>query len=96
MQVRPVTAFKVLETEFVLELLTRLLANLARRDGTGHVLDRRVRRQVREVVFPLTVERCSPTGQASLPDMCRAPPEPLRCGTPSAMRTRMAAKRASA
>ena len=54
METSPGTAFEVVKAKLFLELLMRLLADPARLDGAGQFLDRRVRRQVREIVFPLT------------------------------------------
>src|SRR5215210_9558827 len=53
-QAPPRAALKVIEPEFFLELLVRLLAHPARLDERGELLERRVRRQVREVVLALT------------------------------------------
>lgn len=47
----PRPAFEVVQAEFFLELLMCLFADPARFDGAGQLLDRRVGRQVREVVL---------------------------------------------
>lgn len=47
------TALEVIKPEFFLKLLMRLLKDPARLDGHGQVLVRGIRRQVREVTFPL-------------------------------------------
>ena len=55
MQPRPRAALEVIKTEFFLELLMRPLADPARLDGTGNILDRRVCREIGEIVFSLAV-----------------------------------------
>jgi hypothetical protein len=44
----------VVEAELLLELLVRLLAHPARLDHGRQLFERRIGRQVREVVLPLT------------------------------------------
>lgn len=44
---------KLFKIEFFLELLKRMLTDPVPSDSSGHVLDRRVSRQVREAVSPL-------------------------------------------
>ena len=53
MQAPPGAALKMIEPEFLLELLVRLLAHPACLDQRGELLERRVRRQVGQVVFAL-------------------------------------------
>src|SRR3546814_8989442 len=74
---------------------------ILRRRGFVFLMIRLPPRSTRtDTLFPYTtlflspLERCSPTSQASSPGMCCAPEAPIRCGGPSAMRTRMTAKRA--
>ena len=43
---------EMVEAEFLLESLMRLFADPTRLDGAGDVLDRRVGRKVRQIVFP--------------------------------------------
>jgi len=45
----------VIKTELFLELLMRLLADPARLDGTGNILDRHVGEEIGEMVFSLAV-----------------------------------------
>jgi hypothetical protein len=47
----------VIEAELFLELLMRLFADPAGFDGTRKLLDWRLGRQVREIIFALTGER---------------------------------------
>jgi len=90
----PGSALGMIEAEFLLELLMRLLADPARLDGTADVLDWGVCKQLRQMVFRSPLERCSPTSQASSPGISCAPEAPIRYGAGSAIRTRMAAKQA--
>src|SRR3954447_16487714 len=53
MQAGPGSALEVAETKFLLELLMHLLAGPARLDGGGQPPQRRLLRQVAEVVFRL-------------------------------------------
>src|SRR5689334_23964840 len=55
MQSAPRPALEVVETELFLELLMRLFADPARLDGAGEHLERRLRRQIGEVVFALAI-----------------------------------------
>ena len=57
-QSRPRAAFEVTETQFLLELLMRLLAHPARFDGGGKKAQRDVRPEVAEVILALA--RCVP------------------------------------
>jgi len=50
----PGSAFEVVEAEFLLELLMRLLTDPPRLDGGGQHLERGIGRQVRQVVFLLS------------------------------------------
>ena len=52
-QPAPRAALEVIEPELFLELLVRLLAHPARLDERGQLLQRRVRRQVGQVVLAL-------------------------------------------
>ena len=52
-QPAPRAALEVIEPEFFLELLVRLLAHPARLDQRGQPLQRRVRRQVGQIVLAL-------------------------------------------
>src|SRR3546814_9223901 len=53
MKTCPLSPFKMVETEFFLELLMGLLADPARLDGAGDIPDRRICGQVREIIFAL-------------------------------------------
>src|SRR6516162_11462220 len=53
-QACPRSPLEVIEAEFFLELLMRLLADPARLDGPGELLRRRVGRKIGEIVFALT------------------------------------------
>src|SRR3546814_13391564 len=53
MKTCPCSPFKMVETEFFLELLMGLLADPARLDGAGVIPDRRTCGQVREIIFAL-------------------------------------------
>ena len=55
MQTCPRPPFEVVEAELFLELLMRLLADPTCLDGAGEHLQRRLRRQVGEIVFALAV-----------------------------------------
>ena len=90
----PGAAFEVVETEFLLELLMRLLADPSGLDRGGERLEVGVGGQVREIVFALA--RGAPLAdEPSLTGMCCAPLSWMRWGEPSAIRTRTAAKEAA-
>jgi hypothetical protein len=89
----PGSPLEVVKTEFFFQLLMRLLANPSRFDGSCQRVEVRARRQVGEIVFLLT-RGPSPINQASSPGRCCCPLSLIRCGGPSATRTRTAAKRA--
>ncbi len=55
MKSRPGSSFEVVKPELFLQLLMGLLTDPARLDSAGQCLDRRVSRQVREVVFSLPI-----------------------------------------
>src|SRR5579859_5016143 len=55
MQTCPRASFEVVEAEFLLQLLVRLLADPSPLDGAGERLDWRVDWQVREVIFSFPV-----------------------------------------
>src|SRR3954469_16219010 len=90
----PRSSLEVIETEFFFQLLVSLLANPSRLDGGRQGAQVRLRRQVGEIVFLLSEILCSPMSQASSPGRCCWPLSLIRCGGPSATRTRTAAKRA--
>lgn len=92
-QLGPGAALKVVEPELFLELLVGLLAGPARLYGRRKGVEIRVRRQVEQVVLALACGACSPTAHTSSPGRCFAPMSWMRCGGPSARRTRNAAKR---
>jgi hypothetical protein len=94
MQARPRSALEVIQAKFFLELLMRLFADPARLDGTGDILDWRVRRKAGEIVFSLSAGAILAHQPGLPPGICCAPAAPIRCGAPSAIRTRMTAKRA--
>ena len=95
MQTMPGSAFEVVEAEFFLELLVGLLADPSRLDRGGERLEVGVGRQVGKRAFGVSPEaRGSPTSQASSPGICCMPVSWMRCGGPSAIRTRTAAKEA--
>ena len=95
MEAMPGSPLEVVEAEFFLELLMGLFADPSRLDRGGKRLEGGVRRQVGKVVFALAEARRSPMSQASSPGMCCAPLSWMRCGGPSATRTRTAAKEAA-
>ena len=82
----------MVEAEFFLELLVSLLADPTRFDRRSHFPEIGVGREVGQIVFLLAGR--SPTSQISSPGMCCMPLSPIRCGGPSATRTRTAAKQA--
>ena len=53
MEAMPGSSLEVIEPEFFLQLLVRLLTDPARLDGADKHLERRVTRQVRKVIFAL-------------------------------------------
>src|SRR5579875_346260 len=53
MQPGPRSPLERAEPEFLLELLVRLLANPACLDGRGEPAQRRIRRQIAQIIFPL-------------------------------------------
>jgi hypothetical protein len=55
MQASPGPPFEVIEAEFLLELLMRLLADPASLDGCRQPSQRRARREIAEIVFALAV-----------------------------------------
>src|SRR5215207_3826954 len=65
MQTAPGSPFEVIEAKFLLELLMGLLAQPARLDGGGEDFQRRLGRQVREVVLVLACR----TALAHEPDL---------------------------
>src|SRR6516164_8863592 len=94
MQAVPGSTLEVIETEFFLQLLVRLLANPSRLDGGSQSTQIGVRWQVGEIVFLLSRhpvfadEPSLVSGQMLLALVL------IRCGGPSATLTRTAAKRA--
>src|SRR5580692_9112605 len=94
-QAAPGPALEVIEAEFFLELLVGLLADPSRLDRGGERLEVGVGRQVGKIVLRSPEARRSPTSQASSPGMCCMPLSWMRCGGPSAIRTRTAAKEAA-
>ena len=84
----------MVEAELFLELLASLLADPARFDRRGQCPEIGVGREVGQIVFRSPEARRSPTSQTSSPGICCMPLSPIRCGGPSATRTRTAAKRA--
>src|SRR3954447_17156543 len=91
----PGSSLEVIETEFFFQLLVSLLANPSRLDGGRQGAQVRLRRQVGEIVFLLSGHPVF-ADEPGLPPpgRCCWPLSLIRCGGPSAMRTRMAAKRA--
>src|SRR5262249_37167555 len=94
MQALPGSALEVIETEFFFQLLVSLLANPSRLDDGRQGAQVHLRRQVGEIAFLLSDILCSPINQASSPGRCCCPLSLIRCGGPSAPRTRTAANRA--
>jgi hypothetical protein len=94
-QATPGSGFEMVEAEFFLELLVGLLAEPSRLDRGGERLEVGVVGQVGRIVFALAEARRSPTSQASSPGMGCMPLSWMRCGGPSAMSTRTAAKEAA-
>ena len=95
MEAMPGAAFEVIEAEFFLELLVGLLADPSRLDRGCERLEAGVGRQVGKMYLRSPEARRSPTSQASSPGMCCMPLSWMRCGGPSAIRTRTAAKEAA-
>jgi len=60
----------VIEAEFFLHLLMRLLAHPARFDGGGQRPQVGIARQVGKSYFRSPDARCSPTSHTSSPGMC--------------------------
>ena len=90
----PGSSLEVVEAEFLFQLLMSLLTNPSRLDGGGQGAQVGRDWQICEVVFLLAEARCSPISQASSPGRCCWPLSLIRCGGPSAVRTRTAANRA--
>jgi hypothetical protein len=85
MQAVPGSTLELIETEFFLQLLVRLLANLSRLDGGGQSTQVGVRWQVGEIVFLLSRHPVF----ADEPSLVsgQMPLSLIRCGGPSAMLT---------
>ena len=60
MQPRPLPPFEMIEAKFFRQLLINLLAAPAGLDGRGERLDRRVVRQIDEIIFALAVDAALP------------------------------------
>ena len=91
----PGPSLEVIETEFFFQLLVSLLANPSCLDGSRQGAQVRLCRQVGKIVSFFSPDiLCSPMSQASSPGRCCWPLSLIRCGGPSATRTRTAAKRA--
>ena len=90
----PGSSLEVIETEFFFQLLVSLLANPSRLDGGRQGAQVRLRRQVGEIIFLLSGHPVFADEPGLLPGQMLLALVPIRCGGPSAMRTRMAAKRA--
>lgn len=94
MQAMPGSALEVIETQFVLELLMRLLANPTRLDCGGELVEIDRVRQVGQMIFSFARPAPFAHEPRFLAGICCWPLSPMRCGEPSAMRTRTAAKAA--
>src|SRR5258705_14011423 len=94
MQALPGSALKVIETEFFFQLLMSLLANPSCLDGCRQGAQVGLRRQVGEIIFFLSRRTVFADEPSFLPGRCCCPLSLIRCGGPSATRTRTAAKRA--
>ena len=93
-EILPGSPFEVIEAKFLFQLLMGLLANPSCLDGGRQGTQTGRCRQIGEIVFLSPELRCSPISQASSPGRCCWPLSLIRCGGPSAVRTRTAAKRA--
>ena len=96
MQTGPGSTFEVVEAEFLLERLMRLLTDPSGFDRGGELLQARIGWQVRHIVFLYfcsPVDRRSPTSQTSSPGMHCIRLSRMRCLWPSATRIGRAAKR---
>jgi len=91
----PGSTLEVIEAELFFHLLVGLLADPSRLDGGRQRAQVGAGGQVAEVYCRSPDARCSPMSQASSPGRCCWPLSPIRCGGPSAVRTRTAAKRTS-
>ena len=93
----PGATLEVVEPQFLFHLLVGLLAHPTRLDRRRQLVERRVGRQIGQVVLllargtPSPEGRRSPTSPTSAPGRC----QPLRSWAPSAGRTRKAANSAA-
>ena len=94
MKALPGSSLEVIETEFFFQLLVSLLANPSRLDSGRQGVQVRLCRQVGEIVFFLSRHPVFADEPGLLPGQMLLPLSLIRCGGPSAMRTRTAAKRA--
>ena len=63
----PGSSLEVVKTEFLLELLVRLLADPASLDGCGQTAQRSARREIAEMYLRSLLRRHSPMSQTSSP-----------------------------
>jgi hypothetical protein len=94
-QPMPRPALEVVEPEFFLPLLVRLLADPARLDRGGQRRKGGPAGKLARWYLRSLDARCSPTSQTSSPGRCWLFRVRMRTGGPSATRTRVAAKEAA-
>ena len=94
MEALPGSPLEVVETQFFFQLLVSLLANPSRLDGGRQGAQVRLRWQVGEIVFLLSRHPVFADEPSLVAWQMLLTLSLIRCGGPSATRTRTAAKRA--